>query len=145
MAFATDAKAVTADSLIDPMSPQYRKLRYAKQPNGSEVICGDVNAKNRFGGYVGFNAFVVARDTERTNLAMPSEPRDLDSGIQCQAEKLAAITKVDAIPNVTDAQFADATKKWNAMGCDDNDPEFWSLAYGACEASTPVLDQARAR
>jgi hypothetical protein len=48
------AKQAVADSLIDPGSVQYRNV--ASYSEG--VVCGEVNAKNRMGGYTGFRRFV---------------------------------------------------------------------------------------
>lgn len=48
-------------SLIDPTSPLFRNIRgkYAKRADGTEsvIFCGEVNAKNRMGGYTGFSPF----------------------------------------------------------------------------------------
>ena len=47
--------------LIDPTSPLFRNIRgkYAKREDGTEsiIFCGEVNAKNRMGGYTGFSPF----------------------------------------------------------------------------------------
>lgn len=48
--------AIVRNSLKDPVSAQFRNLRGGKS-NGS--VCGEINAKNSFGGYVGFQPFVV--------------------------------------------------------------------------------------
>lgn len=42
--------------LLDPASAQFRMDGYRE---GSSFYCGYVNAKNRFGGYTGFQPFVV--------------------------------------------------------------------------------------
>jgi hypothetical protein len=44
--------------LLDPFSAQYRQLRAGK----GGAVCGQVNAKNRLGAYVGFKDFVLGRD-----------------------------------------------------------------------------------
>jgi hypothetical protein len=44
--------------LFDPASAQYRALREGR--NGA--ICGKVNARNRYGAYVGFKDFVLSKD-----------------------------------------------------------------------------------
>jgi len=50
--------------LIDPSSARFEQIRAAHDPaNGRLVVCGLVNAKNSFGGYVGRTPF-VARQTE---------------------------------------------------------------------------------
>ena len=43
----------------DPASAQFRNVRL--RPYGSgQVVCGEVNAKNSYGGYVGFVPFVAS-------------------------------------------------------------------------------------
>lgn len=51
------ASAAMADTLFDPASAQYRAL----QKGRDGAICGKVNAKNRYGAYVGFRDFVVPK------------------------------------------------------------------------------------
>lgn len=52
------ARAAAAEALIDPSSAQFRSLRLG--PTGT--VCGEINGKNRLGGYVGFRRFVVTQD-----------------------------------------------------------------------------------
>lgn len=56
---AIQAKA--AYDLIDPNSAMFRNIRAKdiKREDGTQAVefCGEVNAKNRMGGYVGFSAF----------------------------------------------------------------------------------------
>lgn len=51
------AKAYIASKLLDPSSAQFRNL---KRNGGS--LCGEVNGKNRFGAYVGFQTFFASLD-----------------------------------------------------------------------------------
>ena len=48
-----DAEDAIRLQLIDPKSADFRNILVSK----SGVVCGEVNSKNRFGGYVGFRAF----------------------------------------------------------------------------------------
>lgn len=48
------AKELVSQSLIDPQSVQYRNVKALSEG----VVCGEVNAKNRLGGYAGFRPFV---------------------------------------------------------------------------------------
>lgn len=48
---------VTRNQLKDPLSAQFRKVRVVPYGNG-KVVCGEVNGKNSYGGYVGFKPFV---------------------------------------------------------------------------------------
>lgn len=55
------ANGILADSLFDAESARYRKLHQAS--GGSELgnlICGEVNGKNKMGAYIGFRRFVVS-------------------------------------------------------------------------------------
>jgi hypothetical protein len=47
------------NGLNDPESARFRKVFVS--PRG-RAVCGEVNAKNRMGGYVGFKRFISARD-----------------------------------------------------------------------------------
>lgn len=55
------AKAILAERVTDPGSLQYRKMRVvAGEADGSNglMLCGQYNAKNRLGGYVGYKDFI---------------------------------------------------------------------------------------
>lgn len=49
------------DNLKDPSSAQFKNLRLVTG-EGGEALCGEVNAKNAFGGYTGFKPFVVTEE-----------------------------------------------------------------------------------
>jgi hypothetical protein len=50
-------KAAVADQLKDPDSAKFRKVAIVR---GS--VCGEINAKNSMGGYVGYKRFMVVDD-----------------------------------------------------------------------------------
>jgi hypothetical protein len=56
-----EAKQLVAAQLRDPSSAQFQGLTVSRVPTASgapaTVVCGDVNAKNAFGGYGGFVQF----------------------------------------------------------------------------------------
>lgn len=56
------AKARIANLLKDPSSAQFKNVTYAPPPEGAKsgTVCGWVNAKNSYGGYVGFKPFYVS-------------------------------------------------------------------------------------
>jgi hypothetical protein len=56
---AQRAKDIVSADLRDPDSAQWRNIRTAKWDNGVTYVCGEVNAKNGFGAYGGFEPFVV--------------------------------------------------------------------------------------
>ena len=53
-----EVKAAITEGMRDPSSAQFRAVR--KTSGGA--VCGEVNAKNAMGGYVGFSRFVVTRE-----------------------------------------------------------------------------------
>ncbi|WP_189370664.1 hypothetical protein [Tateyamaria omphalii] len=62
----TDAQIQTVQNSVthnfkDPNSAQFRKLRWFENRHAdgtiSNTVCGEVNAKNSFGGFVGFSPF----------------------------------------------------------------------------------------
>jgi hypothetical protein len=57
MVAATQARIT--GMLNDPESARFRKVFVS--PKG-KAVCGEVNAKNQMGGYVGFRRFISARD-----------------------------------------------------------------------------------
>lgn len=63
-AYATKAQTRQAvlNLLNDPRSAQFRRVGYTKFENGAAVICGEVNAKNGFGGYGDYLPFYGAGD-----------------------------------------------------------------------------------
>ena len=48
------ARAFASLDLIDPDSTRLRSMRAWQLSNGDIAVCGEQNARNRFGGYVGF-------------------------------------------------------------------------------------------
>lgn len=57
------AKDAVRQRLIDPDSAQFRDLRKV-----DEGICGQVNSKNRMGGYVGYRTFLYDSRLRRAYL-----------------------------------------------------------------------------
>ena len=56
-----------SDQFTDPVSTQLRRLRPSERYEGT--ICGEVNTKNQYGGYVGFKPFRYLPDTGRIYFA----------------------------------------------------------------------------
>jgi hypothetical protein len=58
-ALFAEAKRVTADNMRDPDSARFRNLRKVRSDfEQGWKVCGEVNAKNAYGGYVGYTSFV---------------------------------------------------------------------------------------
>lgn len=53
--YESRAKAAVAKELLDPMSAQFRNIALR-----NDHVCGEVNAKNSMGAYVGYRRFVVS-------------------------------------------------------------------------------------
>lgn len=61
-----------AGALVDPASAQLRNVRVAEL---MDTICGEVNSKNRMGGYVGYRRFVYIPLTQEI-LIEETDPTD---------------------------------------------------------------------
>lgn len=48
---------ILAGNLKDPGSAQFRNVRVVARPEG-KLVCGEMNAKNSLGGYVGYKPFI---------------------------------------------------------------------------------------
>lgn len=55
------AQAVISRQLIDPASAQFQ-ITTIQHLGAAVVFCGQVNSKNRLGGYTGFHPFVLFGD-----------------------------------------------------------------------------------
>ena len=60
-AFLESTKLRVSDVLKDPESARFRKLRLVDYKGGL-LACGEVNAKNSYGGYVGFSQFMAGNN-----------------------------------------------------------------------------------
>lgn len=69
------SREILTSALFDAESAKFQNLKPVKvseKGRSARMICGEVNAKNRMGAYVGFTRFVVGRDDE-TMLIDPRE------------------------------------------------------------------------
>lgn len=62
--------------LFDPKSAEFRGIVRSKLL--SDVICGEINAKNRFGGYVGFMPFSASLKSPDPALVSVSHDKDFN-------------------------------------------------------------------
>jgi hypothetical protein len=67
-------------TLKDPDSAQFRKTYLSKIESGGSAICGEVNSKNSYGGYAGFQRFISSGLAESTFLE--NDPRVAGSAFQ---------------------------------------------------------------
>ena len=64
--FVAKAKKQAISELADPDSAKFRNLEVKEYTNKEDkrrlILCGEINAKNRFGGYAGFRPFSADED-----------------------------------------------------------------------------------
>ncbi len=61
-------KQAVKKQLHDPSSAKFRNVYFNKGSDGIPMTCGEVNSKNSFGGYGGYQKFVSAGKPELTFL-----------------------------------------------------------------------------
>ena len=59
------AKQAISEGMKDPDSVKFGKLFEGRGSSGKQTICGEVNAKNGFGGYTGMTPFIYFVDTDQ--------------------------------------------------------------------------------
>lgn len=52
------AKENMRKNLVDPSSAEFKDVHVYKNGSSGKIVCGYVNAKNRFGGYTGYEEFI---------------------------------------------------------------------------------------
>jgi len=77
IAWIEKGKEAVRSKLKDPNSAQFKNVYFHRGADGIPVSCGEVNSKNSFGGYTGFQKFVSAGKSELTFLQ--SEVSDFGS------------------------------------------------------------------
>lgn len=67
----SEAKKAVQDKLTDPQSAQFREVMTFR----GDTVCGEVNAKNQFGGYAGYRLFVYFKSdpTDKVKFNPPQE------------------------------------------------------------------------
>lgn len=55
----SEAIEIVNETLKDPESAQFRELRRVVNTRGTTVVCGEYNARNSYGGYVGYEPFAI--------------------------------------------------------------------------------------
>lgn len=59
--FKNEATSQVKLILSDPDSANFRNLQVITNSKGEKSVCGEVNARNKFGGYIGFTPFSYAK------------------------------------------------------------------------------------
>lgn len=76
--FATAAKKELTKDFFDPDSVNYRGV-YITDSDSSQTLCGEVNGKNKAGGYIGYKPFIVYYD-KKQNAFSSSKINNYDAG-----------------------------------------------------------------
>lgn len=66
------AQELVKERLKDADSAKFQKLSPHTLSNGGIVICGEVNSKNKYGGYTGFQKFYSTGESVRFREDAPS-------------------------------------------------------------------------
>lgn len=96
--FVKAAKDAVVRDFHDPASAQWRDLFISHAPKEGPVLCGEVNAKNRMGAYVGYRPFYFTPGRP-AGLRTVAEDRDDETfkiirGTYCNA-------KVEDVPSAS--------------------------------------------
>lgn len=83
------AKKAVADALKDPASAQFREVTFKES---TRAVCGEVNGKNSYGGYVGFTPFAYEESGIVHLVPTSISSADFDSLVRGQKE-LSAVQK----------------------------------------------------
>lgn len=88
------ALRLVSSEMKDPYSTQFQNLY--KSAQGDKYVCGEVNAKNTYGAYVGFTLFVADLDSSQVEFApdTSSIPRDINLTTQQDYEDLKEKVRV---------------------------------------------------
>jgi hypothetical protein len=83
------AKERVADELSDPDSAKFRKLFLSEfvNPNNGQAglwLCGEINAKNKMGGYVGYRQFFIKADLDLVQINPAAENEKSMEGVKQQ-------------------------------------------------------------
>lgn len=62
-----ETKSAVAQELRDPRSAYYRNVGWKRLDTSHVLICGEVNARNALGGYVGFVRFFSLGDSAKVD------------------------------------------------------------------------------
>ena len=81
------SKQKLAEGLRDPLSAQFRNVRVTGNCYGVKYVTGSLNAKNGYGGYVGFTVFLVRIEGSAT-VIMQSSGRTFATDAEFRASAL---------------------------------------------------------
>lgn len=79
------ARTVATYNLVDPASAAFRSTRIYRLESGDIAFCGERNARNRIGGFVGFKPFYVRFDPRSPSNAPLNEQTEFLAEAVCGA------------------------------------------------------------
>lgn len=104
-----EATAKVSELLVDPGSAMFRDLRVAINSKGQESVCGEVNARNRFGGYTGFSKFNMSGGM--ANIV----DMEREETIQCYRLSGCAGPEAELEVRLEDEAFFNCNVIWNLL------------------------------
>ncbi len=81
----TEAESIVRDLLKDPLSAQFRRSVLYNGARGTTVVCGEVNGKNGFGGYMGFQPYSVIFSPGQPPASWIDKPGEALASSTCDA------------------------------------------------------------
>ena len=124
----SEVKNAVRQTLIDPDSAQFRNIESCE--HDPSVVRGEVNSRNRLGGYVGFQSFYYVEGrvefvgVDATSVDLMERCFGLRSSPELRQSNDAL-----AVPETTGLRDAERTRQ-NDYPMDDDDAELISLCYG---------------
>ncbi|MCM5533177.1 MULTISPECIES: hypothetical protein [Acinetobacter] len=92
------AKSLLQNMMKDPDSTQFRNIKEVTNTVGEKSVCGEVNAKNSYGGYVGYRSFAYTNGdltmeipNDRWGLTRPKLELAGCSGVEAEKRQRKAI------------------------------------------------------
>jgi len=124
------ARSIVRDLLRDPRSAQFQRERVGKKG----AVCGQVNAKNTYGGYVGFADYVYDPETKAAHVR-PEEP-----DYNLEGEYITSPAAKEHIHSIIAS--CEFKMRWMAL-CESNVPPDWKEMEKICRQFIelgPVVD-----
>ena len=87
----TLVKTLVAEQSREPEAVRFRSLTGYQASNGHTIICGEWNAKNAYGGYVGYTPLWVRMDGKKLKSALLAKEYSISSVIGCNEAKAGKV------------------------------------------------------
>lgn len=84
-------------NLPDPYSVRVKELRAGKYPNGTTLICGQMNAKNAFGAYAGYEYFSASIYSPTSIVVTPGDLSVIECGSALPINTYPGVNTLPAI------------------------------------------------